>query len=402
MADAAAGGSGVAQHMGAATPPTSSPKATTAVQLPGDVIDWNATAVLVSPGPGNANYAVYSTTADVSHSIDASTALADGTIDTVPDTGSPLEDAMLSDPSPSHPNGTTLVVVEATTAAQGLTPSTDRPYLLVYDNDSGRLVSGPVAFGDGAIPQVVENDGNTGTLITGGMVDRVQLSTGDVLASASYSGDFIASGYKMFVTTELATSSSTSCQSYVYSAVTLKLLATVAQCTDNGDASFVASGAVDIANALYSTVTGQPLLSYDASAATLVTTGPRSKLVVISDSTNQNAPTVYDTGSWAQVYTVPNAAALSFSVLGMADDDIWATTTSQNLVLSARTGQILSTDWSELPVAGDSGWTVFADYPPPTTGDVAQYLVRSPEPAFEAMQPAAAAAAAGTAASGGA
>lgn len=55
------------------------------------------------------------------------------------------------------------------------------------------------------------------------------------------------------------------------------------------------------------------------------------------------------------------------------------------LVISGRAGAVLATDSSVIAIYGGDGWTLFADNPPPTTRLTPEYLIRSTEPAVEAI-----------------
>jgi hypothetical protein len=260
-----------------------------------------------------------------------------------------------------------------------LTPSHDDTYLLVYDNASGTLNSA-VRIGEGNLTQLVYGGDGTATLL-GSAAYRINIATGAVESTSPYSGILVDSNYGMFLTT-----STTRCESYVYSAITLNLLLTVPTCSSNNSESFLSASSFEVDDvSVYSTATGRKIFNNGGGADMTITTGPRSTLAVSSDTSNQTAPTVYDLSSWAPIYTIPNSQSLSISVWGMADDNIWVTTTSQNLVISGRSGAVLATDWSVIPIDGGNGWTVFVDYPP-TNGITPEYLVRSSEPAIEAMR----------------
>lgn len=113
-------------------------------------------------------------------------------------------------------------------------------------------------------------------------------------------------------------------------------------------------------------------------SAPILKTGPRSSVIVAfndfspDDDFNPTVPlTVYNVQTLQPGFTVPAAQAnnLGLNVEAVCDNDIFATTSSQNIVIDALTGKTLPTSATTIlsqgviPVAGGPGWTLItADF----------------------------------------
>jgi hypothetical protein len=140
----------------------------------------------------------------------------------------------------------------------------------------------------------------------------------------------------------------------------------------------------------FSVATGAQIghLSQASTGDLIETVGPRSTIAVAWDSGGtQGAPFdagFYSEATWTLIYQVRHSHALGFSCSGVADNDIWVTTTSGNIVVNGVTGKQIESGWKLYPVIGGPGWTVF-NGPTPNVGNPQQYLLRSSAPAVEAL-----------------
>jgi hypothetical protein len=114
----------------------------------------------------------------------------------------------------------------------------------------------------------------------------------------------------------------------------------------------------------------------------LISSGPRSTLAIggasVSTIDTLGGLETYSVGSWAPGFSVPatQAQALSLQAWGLCDNDIWARNSSQAIIIDAKTGKVLRTNWSYLPEFGGNGWTVVKSEATIYAGLSTEYLVR--------------------------
>jgi hypothetical protein len=376
------------------------------VTLPGHVDAWDPTTLLMSPMDGSAGYSLIGTTKDWQAQIDLASAVAPATLDVDAD-GNTIQDAALDPASAAYPDGIAVITTSATTSASGLTPQKDRDYLLRFDAASGKLISKAVigTAGNGEpVPQPVA--ATAATAATAGLVATDNDTTAtileqvDVTSGKTVSSTTIASSQLQdtFGSLALLTLLGGNCNRLgVYDVATLsRVSASSGYCLsgDTGgkflDASqYSAYADPEQSSFPYSATTGRLLGPFtprgaDDAGNLEEVTGPRSTIAVAWDTDNDVNAGFYNAASWSRVYEVRQSEQLGFSCSGVADNDVWVTTSSGNIVVDGMTGKQIESGWRVSPDFGGAGWTVF-DGPQPTDGEAQQYLLRSAGPAVNEL-----------------
>jgi hypothetical protein len=318
---------------------------------------------------------------------------------------------LLSTPDITHPDGLLVLWINATIPQEGLTPASPISAINAYDPASGRLVSSVTA----AIPAdpVATSGSNmrpgfaTSTLISGVLDEpndgtdndtaiAFSLTTGQPLwRSSNASGEIGTGGGALDQTGTILLLTGSGCSNVEgIDGITGQLLFTDPSSLFGPDTCVESSDDVQPFNATSVIITDDESVGgwiINARTGALDTPPPgedatyffdgRGPLVAVQ-SVNGDDPdgsvTVYDSSdNWAPVYAIPQAqvGALGLRVTGMADGDLYATTSTQQLVASATTGATITT-WKVTPVASAAGW-VIGRGPNPEVGSANQYLLIS-------------------------
>lgn len=375
--------------------------------LPGQMVADTDSALLLSGGSATSQYTLIGTTSQWQRTLAPGPVLAPAVID---NNGSYEEDAVLTAADAGYPDGTTLMSVAATAPASGLTPANDSYYLLQFNNETGALVTkvdlGTASFNQEPVPVATGNGYASVVGTTSGTIvlELVSLASGKVTARRTIPSADYDDSYGRYV---LLTIERPVCDLLdVYDTATLSRVSANRICIPGGVPAGQVFGGVATGHFLsateysgqadpnedsfpFSVMTGAQLgRDLPASGAGLEeTVGPRSTLGIAWDSTlNGGTPAdagFYQVATWSRVFRVHNSQALGFSCAGIADNDVWVTTTSGNIVVNGFTGTQIASGWQLYPVAGGVGWTVF-DGPQSSSGQQ-QYLLRSTQPAVNAL-----------------
>ena len=378
------------------------------VTLPGTMVSHTDNALLLSDGASTTQYTLIGATGQWLRTLKPSPALAPATID---NNEGYDEGAVLTQAVPQYPDGTTLVSAAATTPANGLTAETDRYYLLQFNNATGNLITkanlGAANLDQEPVPVVTSDNSASvvGTTSSSVVMERVSLASGKVEARVTIPNADYNDSYGKYV---LLTIEKPVCDLLdVFDATTLSRISTNRICIPGGVPADQVFGGVAkgffLSATQYSGQADQNANSYPFSVTTGArlghalpkafgglqeTVGPRSTIAVAWDSGSDQGMPMADAGfyqetTWSLVYRVHNSQGLSFSCSGIADNDIWVTTTSGNIVVNGLTGAQIESGWKLYPVAGGTGWTVFDG--PQSNGSPQQYLLRSTQPAVNAL-----------------
>jgi hypothetical protein len=368
------------------------------VTLPGQVVVSNNSAILMmSDNPASASFTIMGTTSHWKTTIDPATDLSPATVD-VGGSGNVAEQAVLGEPTLSAPDGTTIVILAATVPASGLTASSDNTYVLSYDNANGRLLTKVtlraslgfptpiVVIGKQLIMSPCPGNGSCEPV-------RLDLQSGRTVATASQLDGSLQASYGTLGL--FAMRSSSGCHNMVVANLVTFQSVSTGPCLNGAEGAFLNSsaywaGSVESGVELpYSVVTGKPLGNLASLASAQNTdeleevTGVRSSIAVVQSSDNSFNAGFYNARTFTPIYQVQHSSALGFSCAGIADNDLWVTTTSGNIVVD-KNGREIAKSWTVSPVLGGPGWTVF-DGPQSATGEGPQYLLRYSGPAVNAL-----------------
>jgi hypothetical protein len=312
---------------------------------------------------------------------------------------------VVTDSSAGHAKGLVLLVNSMYVPASGLNPSRNVTYVKYYDVATGqaskaRLAPGVPAgnyfadYGDGTVLTLLDDVTIKGTSQSLEREYRVNTATGQVVSHinlADGTGVTSIGGYLIAVNGD-------PCSMRIFNAITLSETGHNNTCPEvaslNSDAGDVETKS--LSDGYFVTVADErPVEAYRAATGQKVpveinVSGPRSTEAInfvvpvntFSHTATGNAYSAYTIGSWVRGYTVSDARqeALDLSVVAMADNDVWATTSDQSIVFNAMTGKVILTSWEYSPLLGGKGWTVVESDATPTEGSAPEYLVQSSAP----------------------
>ncbi len=382
------------------------------VALNGAEVSYSDTALLTQQdqnGPDPLDYYVYGTTSnlngaviDPSIGLPAQTSVGDGSGGT-----QDAESAILTAAQPNHTDGVVIAVVQATTAANGLTAPSTAWYLSQFDAATQAHISTVKitgvpsnwndviarAFTSGALD--VEADSNIGTFgrvsSTGAFLGTVTAPNGNLTIYTTPTGLALIEGGLV------DDSSSDSCDAaWVIDITALKVRSRTPGCSSPAAIPFQANPAEDGGffndqafamsriDGVYSTATGQLLSGapHSTSGQETYVNGPRSDVVVAWDGASSEPIYVLSASTWKTVFTTPGESSTGdseFDAYGLSDNDVYATAHGNLIVFDAHTGKQLYGAWPVSPMVGGAGWTLCQGVPQ-DSGEPPQYLLRSSTP----------------------
>jgi len=328
------------------------------------------------------------------HFVDTGSDLPGGAaIDRSSESRAPREQAVVIPPSPGFALGQLVVVLRATTPADGLQAPRKADYILFFDGATGaRLavselhvpadwnttgadgVPRPIGFAGGSVV-ISGRDHFARADPAGNVTDVVPLREHEVLdrviggttAIVEESGDCdVASIYDLAT---LQRTASTPCG--VGSVPGTKSMYTPAAFAEGGVPT------------VYAVATGAALTAPGQLAgSSSFMAGPRSDVVAAWDKAGTGSVYFVSAATWATVLRTDGDG--SVQVYGIADNQVWMTAYGKKIVVDGYTGAVLAEGWRVSPVDGGPGWTV-VDGSTTTSGQPDQHLLRSDQPLLASL-----------------
>jgi hypothetical protein len=308
------------------------------------------------------------------------------------------EGQLLTTPAPGHPRGLAILVLRVTTPPSGIDPERTQEYFSVFDGASGDHLLTSAPFDPGAIEYLpVAYDGGAlrsagcgrySSVDEAGHVSYVpfpghgtQPGTESCAATTPVDGKILIAGYDQ---------EPDACPTVYVSDVVTQTTISKSPCLRQVDVTtgwFFDGSAYGVRGtpAVFSAADGSQLtsdgeFSIDEHQAVFLG-GIRSAVALVyPDSPGYGSSYFIATSSWQPVFVA--SPDQGFTPYGIADGYAWVDAAGGRVVIDARTGSTVASDWRIYPFAGGLGWTLASE------SDVccdSEYLLRSDDTMLSAL-----------------